>query len=937
MKKFVLFLFCSLSFLARSQDHQIDLSGTWRFAMDKSDVGISEQWFSKILAETVQLPGSMSTNGKGFDVSLKTQWTGQIVDSSFFTKPQFEKYRQPGNFKIPFWLQPLKNYVGAAWYQKEVYIPKEWKHHTIRLYLERCHWESRIWVDGRASGMCNSLGTPHLYDLTKTLGAGRHVITLRIDNRIKEIDPGVNSHSISDHTQTNWNGIVGKICLESRPMVSIRNIQVYPDIHNQRVWCSLVVSNSNKIRQKATLHVKVDGPGFAEAPLLLNVKPGLDTVHIDYPMGKDMKLWSEFHPFLYTFKAEIRTAHTTDSMQTIFGMREIKRDGKVLKINNKPLFLRGTLECAIFPKTGFPPTEKAEWLRIFMICRSHGLNHVRFHSWCPPEAAFDAADELGFYLQVECSSWANQSTTLGDGKPFDRYLYEESERMIETYGNHPSFCMMLYGNEPGGGNQVPFLTTFVNYWKSRDKRRLYSSGAGWPNLKVNDFLSSSKPRIQGWGEGLSSVINGAAPSSDYDWTSRIASFNQPVVSHEIGQWCVYPNFKEIPKYDGVLRARNFEIFQETLSDHGMGQLADSFLLASGKLQALCYKADIEAALRTKDFSGFQLLDLHDFPGQGTALVGVLDAFWGEKGYISPSEYSRFCNSTVPLARLPKHIYLNTDTLNVPVEVAHYGDEPLVSCTPQWTISDATGMLFSGSLPETDVPLGNGFKLGSIKVPLATIQTATKLVLEVKVENFTNSWDVWVYPAKKPIVPGVEKIRMVSGLDASCLAFLEAGGSVLLTLPQGKLKAEFGGKVAVGFSSIFWNTAWTSGQPPHTLGILCDPKHPALADFPTEYHSNWQWWDAMSHSNVLLLSSISAEIHPIVRVIDDWFTNRPLALLFEVKVGKGKLLVSGIDFNRDLEKRPEAQQLLFSLKKYMAGNQFKPTALVPAELLQSMIL
>jgi len=290
-----------------------------------------------------------------------------------------------------------------------------------------------------------------------------------------------------------------------------------------------------------------------------------------------------------------------------------------------------------------------------------------------------------------------------------------------------------------------------------------------------------------------------------------------------------------------------------------------------------------------------------------------------------------------LARLPKHIYLNTDTLNVPVEVAHYGDEPLVSCTPQWTISDATGMLFSGSLPETDVPLGNGFKLGSIKVPLATIQTATKLVLEVKVENFTNSWDVWVYPAKKPIVPGVEKIRMVSGLDASCLAFLEAGGSVLLTLPQGKLKAEFGGKVAVGFSSIFWNTAWTSGQPPHTLGILCDPKHPALADFPTEYHSNWQWWDAMSHSNVLLLSSISAEIHPIVRVIDDWFTNRPLALLFEVKVGKGKLLVSGIDFNRDLEKRPEAQQLLFSLKKYMAGNQFKPTALVPAELLQSMIL
>ncbi len=342
--------------------------------------------------------------------------------------------------------------------------------------------------------------------------------------------------------------------------------------------------------------------------------------------------------------------------EVTFGMREFKTKGTQFTINGRPLFLRGTLECAIFPKTGYPPTDTASWMRIYRIARAHGLNHLRFHSWCPPEAAFIAADHAGFYLHVECSSWANSGTsgsTIGDGKPLDQYLYDESNRMIRAYGNHPSFCMMLYGNEPAGINQAKWLADFVTYWKNKDPRRLYSSGAGWPLLPETDFNSTPDPRIQGWGEGLNSIINAQPPKTDYDWTEKLVGSNKPTVSHEIGQWCVYPDFKEIEQYTGVLKARNFEIFQESLRQHGMEKLADSFLLASGKLQTLCYKADIEAALRTPGFAGFQLLDLHDFPGQGTALVGVLNPFWGCKGYVTPQEYSRFCNTTVPLYGFPK--------------------------------------------------------------------------------------------------------------------------------------------------------------------------------------------------------------------------------------------------------------------------------------------
>lgn len=926
----LLFLSLSLIFLvgcSKDTVTKIDLSGTWQFAIDSLDEGEANKWYSAPLTETVVLPGSMNTNGKGNPVSLATKWTGQIVDSSFFKSEKYAKYRQPDNFKIPFWLQPLKHYQGAAWYQKEVIIPAEWAGKAIFLNLERCHWESTLWVDGKLCGMQNSLGTAHKYTLSKALTPGKHLLAIRIDNRIKDIDPGYNSHSVSDHTQSNWNGIVGDISLEARAEFYIASVEIIPHIKEKTITANISVVNSSNEHQKALLQLATSGiTPTASVNIDVELNPGENSVSVEYAMGNDVKLWDEFNPNVYRLQLALNRDDRSlvDTLSSSFGMREISVDGKHILLNGRRIFLRGTLECAIFPKTGYPPTDVAAWARIFKICRAHGLNHIRFHSWCPPEAAFVAADAAGFYLQVECSSWANQSTTIGDGKPFDKYVYEESELMVKDLGNHPSFCMMAYGNEPAGRNHKAFLSDFVAYWKNKDARRIYTSGAGWPNLPVNDFLSDSEPRIQHWGEGLKSRINASAPTTNFDWTYYIDRFNQPMISHEIGQWCVYPNFKEMPKYDGVLKPRNFEIFQETLAENGMAELADSFLLASGKLQALCYKADIEAALRTPDMGGFQLLDLHDFPGQGTALVGVLDPFWDEKGYVSAEEYSRFCNSIVPLARMEKMIYSSADTFMAAVEVANFGSKTLTACAPSWEIKNVAGeIIASGKLDATDIPVGNGLALGDVNYPLNKLQSAQKLNFSISVADKINDWDFWVYPAVKKPIEKESSILVTQELTPEAVQLLENGGKVLLTLKKGTLNTKMGGSIQIGFSSIFWNTAWTSGQAPFSLGILCNPKHPALADFPTEYHSNWQWWDAISHANAINLTSLPSGLKPIVRIIDDWFTNRPLALVFEAKVGNGKLIVSGIDLLSDLDTRLEAQQMLYSFKNYMVTDEFNP--------------
>lgn len=922
---------------------ELDLSGNWSFQIDSLDKGIEQNWFAQNLSDTITLPGSMPQQHKGDRVNSNTKFTGNTWKEykdgkTWLDDDNYKPYLSDDQFRYPFWLISDFHYVGAAWYQKEINIPEDWDGKTVELYLERCHWETKVWVNNSYIGVQNALGVPHRYDIAANLKRGRNRITICVDNRVKDINVGADAHSVSDNTQSNWNGIVGDIKLIQKSAISISNVQIFPDLEKKMVTVEIHIKNNTNTTQKGDINVSAKDLRSASSTEISDIRTTFECdnnssiVTLDYPMGDDPKLWDEFNPNLYQLSVELEADKNSDLWEGNFGMRDLHSEGRKFVINGRPLFLRGTLECAIFPKTGFPPTDIEAWERIIKICKAHGLNHIRFHSWCPPKAAFDAADKLGFYYQVEASAW----TAVGDNLPIDQWIYDECDRMVAEYGNHPSFCMMPYGNEPSGKNHKAYLIDFVKHWKAKDNRRVYTTAAGWPIVDENDFHNAYHGlRIQGWNQNLNSVINREAPRSDYDWSKAMKGLKSPMVSHEIGQWCVYPNFKEIPKYNGVLKATNFEIFKESLEAHGMLPLADDFLKASGKLQALCYKADIEAALRTEGFGGFQLLDLHDFPGQGTALIGILDPFWDEKGYISPEEFRQFCDETVPLARFKKMVFTSDQPIECEIEVAHYGEKEIASITPSWKIVDENGKeVKKGLLPKTNLAWGNCQKLGAISENF-NVTKASKYQLQVDVVGFVNSWDFWVYPAKLPEVK--EDILVVSSLTEEALSLLEKGGKVLLTVEKGTIKESKGGEVAVGFSSIFWNTAWTNGQKPHTLGILCDPAHPALSEFPTEYHSNWQWWDAMSHSNAISLESLSSKPEPIVRIIDDWVTNRNLALLFEAKVANGKLIVTGVDLQTNLEERPEARQLLYSLKNYMSKDEFNPKIAVLASEIEDLFI
>lgn len=942
--------------ISADQLPRLDMAGSWLMRLDRQDEGEHERWYHEELgggsASSVRLPGSLQQQGIGDDIDLATPWTGLIVDRSFFTEDRYAPYRQPGKVQIPFWLQPEKYYRGAAWVQRGIDIPASWAGRSVVLTLERAHWEVTAWIDNRRVSTQRSLGTPHRFDFGE-LAPGQHRITLKIDNGMI-VDVGPNAHSVSDHTQGNWNGIIGDLTLQALSPVAIADVTVLPDVaaHSARVKINLTGGPDGVGAGRVTVSaIRYNVPGHHEPPTVsadfdFDHEEGLGQrgiassgghVDLDLPLGAEAQAWDEFHPALYELTvwlvSTVRGRRTQDTQRTTFGLREAGVEGTQITVNGRPTFIRGTLESCIFPLTGYPPTDVEPWRRIIAICQSHGLNLLRFHSWCPPEAAFVAADEAGFYFQVEGPVWANQGSAIGEGRPVDAFLYEECWRMVAAYGNHPSFLLMTHGNEPGG--RFEFLAEWVSYWRKRDPRRLYTSGAGWPAIEENDFDNIPQPRIQEWGQGLTSRINACPPETETDYREHVANTPRPIISHEIGQWCAYPNFAEVEKYTGLMRPKNFAIFADFLAAAGMADQAADFLMASGKLQALCYKEEIESALRTPGFGGFQLLGLHDFPGQGTALVGVLDPFWDEKGYISAAEFARFCGPTVPLARLPKRCWRSVDVLTADIQVAHFGPTPL-EATITWRLVDECGEpLAGGELPPRTVEVGNQDRHGSVSVPLGSVERAQRVSLVVSVDagqsgSFENDWDLWIYPPLAEPEPGVAGGTVVTEDLAVALSQLQHGETVLLLADRDRLR----GDVALGFSSVFWNTAWTHGQAPHTLGILCDPEHPVFAHFPTEGHSNWQWWELIHGAQAMVLDGLPTAARALVQPIDTWFEARRLGLLMEVRVGPGRLMVCSMDLVSDLDTRPVARQLRHSLLRYLASPDFDPPVeLTPAQVSQ----
>ena len=879
-------LFCIVMLgMSSFAQQSIDLAGTWKFS-----VGETANY-----DDTVTLPGSMLTNGKGNDVSVSTRWTGSLYDSSYYFNPYMAKYRVEGSMKFPFFLTPDKHYVGKAWYMRTVNVPKSWKKQRVILYLERPHIETTVYVNDQEAGHQMSLSAPHQYDVTRFIKPGKqNKIAICVYNGIENVCVGQDSHSVTDQTQGNWNGIVGRIELRtaSQPIIRISH---------------------DASRRKA--FITIDGESH------------------EVSLGESVRWWSEADPYLYTRTVE----HKGQPVTVTFGIRDITIKGRQIYLNGKPIWLRGTVENCCFPETGYAPMDVESWLRVLGKVKEYGLNHIRFHSYCPPEAAFVAADQLGVYLQPEGPSWPNHGVKLRRGQAIDQYLLEESKRIIDAYGHHPSFVMMAAGNEPAG-DWVAYCNDWVKEMKLYDPSKIYcgaSVGGGWA------WDDGSEYHVKGGARGLD--WDRHAPQSDDDYYSQIefprnykgkVANNSPVIAHEQGQWCAFPDFREIPQYTGAYKARNFEIFRDLLRDNGMESQAEKFLQASGRLQTLAYKYEIERNLRTKDYSGFQLLALNDYSGQGTALEGVLNVHWREKGYTDASQWREFCSPVVALARFPKFVYASSDTLVIPVEAYNALPADIAEASATYSISSDGRVLAEGRLASGVLPVGKNHKLGTVCFPLCSVSEPSKLTLTVRIAGDNrNHWDFWVYPEGKEV--SSEGVYISDTLDAKTLDVLRSGGKVLLTAAG---KVRLGSDVVQHYLPVFWNTSWFKMRPPHTTGAYIDKTHPLFRHgFPTDDWSNLNWWELLNRAQVMNLMELPKSYQSPVQPIDTWHISRKLGMIVEANVLGGKLLMTTMDIDTDLDRRLVARQMRRAVISYMSSDDFQPAITLEPQVIEDFFV
>ena len=893
-----------------AQRQRIDLSGKWDFRL--MEVPDSLQHLA-VVEGSLRLPGTLDSNNAGIK------------------NPESQSTDNPAR---------RFTYTGRAKYNREIVIPKEAAGKQIFLNLERTR-PATVTVDGINAGFRSSISAAQRFDLTQFLTPGRHQIEITVDNG-KSIPPAVrnSSHACTEATQTNWNGVTGDIFLEIMEPVNISSVRLTSDIAGKAFIVDGMISRGDS---SEPLTVTATGNGVTKQKTLLPDER--DEFSIYLPLGTNARLWSEWDPALYDITLTLTDSkgRIIDSTTLRSGLREFSTSGGNFTINGDLTFLRGRHDACVWPLTAFAPTDIESWRRYFRILKEYGINHVRFHSWCPPEACFAAADEAGIYLQPELTIWGEIDK---DQAPLLEFLDADLEAIINQYGHHPSFTMFAIGNELWGDTKI--MKEYID--KARELQpgllATYGSNIYLGNLGhidgedflvtcrvggSDDFSTHARASFSFADADNGGIMNSTYPNTVMNFSNAIARSPVPVIGHETGQYQIYPDFDIIGKYKGVLRPDNFKEFRRRAEEGGTIRKAKKFADASGKWAARLYKADMEMNLRTPDMGGFQLLDIQDYPGQGTALVGILDPFMDSKGVISPEKWRESCSDVTVLAELPRLTYTAGDLLKFNIITADYSDKELEGASIEWQLPFTSG--HSDINPQKGVTLQD-----EVEVRLLPVKQPQKMQLKLSLRNsesnevIANSYDIWVYPEDMKSVKGV---NVTSDLQEA-LDLLAKGKKVILHPDSATVSAT---TLSPLFQTDYWNYRMflsicnNVGRTPSpgTLGLLVNDSHPAFNSFPTESHTDWQWFDIIANSRPLIIDRLPATIDPIIEPIDNIDRNYRLAMMLECGVGKGKLLLVMTDLNGILS-TPEGKWFRNSLEHYVASKEFQPSlSLSPKQL------
>ncbi|CUX35356.1 glycoside hydrolase family 2 TIM barrel-domain containing protein [Clostridium sp. C105KSO13] len=849
-------------------------------------------------------------------------------------------------------LTRVHTYEGQVSYSRKIYVSECSQGKRLFLKVERTR-ELSLKINGEEQipYEAGSLSTPFLFEVTRFAGReAEYVFT--VDNVYtkwprKSI---IGSSAATDETQTNWNGILGDFYIYEENEVFISSISVYPNEIGADVCIEVdgINEKSNK-----NLLLTIESPAFSEDKTVLEStewKKDLDETEknrmacrvIGIPYDQSVKRWDEGEGNQYQVTVSIlmqneKVTENIDERIIYFGIRTFgKEESQRLVINGRKFFLRGEANCCVFPEEGHPPVTEEAWTKVLEVYESYGVNCMRFHSWCPPEAAFDAADKMGMMMQPELSQW-NFKDAFGD-EDARKYYRHELESVLKNLANHPSFLMLTFGNELQNTEEGDiYVAELLDLARELDSTRMYAKSSNYHYGELgtddeSDFYTSMayfEEMLRATSSPMIGHLNHEYPSTkhNYDETvNKVCGKGKPVFAFEVGQYEILPDFDEIPEFKGVTRAVNFELIKKKAEQEGILPVWKKYVEATGELSLLCYKEETEAALRTGGMSGLSLLGLQDFPGQGTALVGMLNCHLEPKSFnfAKPERFREFFNDVVPLLYLDKFTYWSEEKLSAQFCLANYGKKNL-KLKAGWKLTENDKIIASGEFEESDYLCGEVISGGVIEVTVPQTETALRMNLELYAGEYKNSYPIWSYAKKKEVAPS-EMVNTV--LTEALIQEIKKGKTVFLE--PSPTKENFPESIGGQFTTDFWSVG-TFPMQEGGMGMVIEKEHPALAEFPTEIHSNYQWWSMASKRPMILPS----QIMPIVTVPDSYSRMKHMGLLFEASLGKGRVMISSMGLLEN-QKYPECRGLLYSLLDYLEQNEEKVSQMIDEDELKRII-
>ena len=956
---------------------RILLNGKWHVVLEDGTTG------------QMDLPGTLDENGIGHRDVGANQWHPDAVLGN--AAGEIDK-----DAPIATRFTRRHTYEGEARISRKITVPD---YGTDRLFVlaERAR-ALRLLVDGEACAVFRqgTLSTPYIFELTGA-APGEHEFTFLSDNSYPGMPKAAiyYSSAATDETQTNWNGILGECSMYTRPQNFIDSLRVYPRAVKKEEKnkaggyvldvCVELAPGAKKVYKDAkiilqsealaageledtqtlTEIISYSGEGLAEAGTDKEEYPKTMEIWFrDLPLRENVKLWDEDEGNLYEMAVTLDNGMSaedkggsTAECRTRFGIRSFGDNGSGrLALNGRAIFLRGEANCAEYPETGHPPMTIPEWKEMLLKYRSYGINFVRFHSHCEPEAAFAAADELGMLLQPELSHW-DPKDAFGTEESY-RYYRAELVDLLKTYANHPSFVMLTLGNELQAQDEGrERMRELVRTAKRMDPTRLYANGSnafyGEEGCDPeSDFYTSQSCKdvvIRGTFSGMRGYLNENYPSADRTYDEAMAEirkeYQKPVFSFEVGQFEVLPDFEELESFHGISDPVNLKLIKKRVEERGLLPTWEKYVEATGELSRLAYREEIEAAMRTRELSGISLLGLQDFPGQGTALVGMMNSHLEPKPYdfARPERFREFFQECRILVKLPHYTYEAGERLIAEVEAANFGKENIegVFC---WTLAGKKSVSENGNCEpaeikskntviatgeDTEITIcrpGSYTEVGSLDIPLDFVEKNTALTLKVRIGDSISAYPIWVYRKTTPVCP--ENVYETRAFDMKTREILQNGGRVYLS-PDAD-KESLPNSIKTQFTTDFWSVGTFADQE-GGMGQLIDTEHPIFKEFPTDFHTDWQWWIMATKRAVILPHPMKT----IITEMDSYAFLRPMAQMIEFRCLKGKVLLSTMELHKS-QQYPEVRALQASIYTYLSGENFEPAEEITEEELSMLV-